>query len=42
MAWNSAWMTPRRMRSGFARDPTRNHPRRVMTAAGLEASLKSP
>jgi len=27
---------------GFACDPIRNHPRRVMTAATLEASLKAP
>jgi hypothetical protein len=30
------------MRSGFARDPIRNHPRRVMKAAALETSLKIP
>ena len=40
MAWNCAGKTPRRMRNGFARDPIRNHPRRVMTAAVLQASLK--
>jgi hypothetical protein len=34
--------TPPCMRNGFARDPIRNHPRRVMTAATLGSEPETP